>query len=61
MEESNLVTVSFEGDADILPESEKVLAAQGYTLEEALVGFRYWCANYPDEATAAIRSWMAEE
>lgn len=61
MDESNLVMVTFEVDADILAEAKKVLAVQGYTLEEALVSFFYWCANYSDEAVATIRSWMVEE
>lgn len=61
MGESNLVTVTFEIDEDILSEAEKVLAVQGLTLEAALEGFFYWCARCPEEAVAAIRSWMAEE
>ncbi|MCD7751582.1 MAG: hypothetical protein LUI10_07575 [Lachnospiraceae bacterium] len=61
MGEANLVTVTFEIDEDILSEAEKVLAAQGLTMEAVLEGFFYWCAHYPEEATAAIRSWIAEE
>lgn len=61
MDKPFFVTVTFEVDANTLNEAETMLAAQGLTLEDALLNFFSWCARCPDEAAVTIQSWMAEE
>jgi antitoxin component of RelBE/YafQ-DinJ toxin-antitoxin module len=44
-----------------LSDAEAVLAAQGLTVEDALVLFYRWCAYCPAEAAATIKQWAEAE
>jgi antitoxin component of RelBE/YafQ-DinJ toxin-antitoxin module len=61
MEQGNYVTVEFQVDSQLLSDAEAVLAAQGLTVEDALVLFYRWCAYCPAEAAATIKQWAEAE
>lgn len=58
MGQDNLVTIEFQVDSQLLEEAEKVLAAQGLTVEDALVLFLQWCAYRPEDAIPTIKQWI---
>lgn len=45
-------TITIEIDERLLRRAEKVLGAIGWTVEEALVLFLYWCINCQEQLTA---------
>lgn len=50
--ESAMDELTFEVDLSLLKQAEAVLAAKGWTLEEATVLFLYWLAVLPEKAKA---------
>ena len=50
--ESATDELTFEVDLSLMKQAEAVLAAKGWTLEEATVLFLYWLAVSPEKAKA---------
>ena len=50
--ESATDEMTFEMDLSLMKQAEEVLAAKGWTLEEATVLFLYWLAVRPEDAKA---------
>lgn len=50
-------TITVELDEDLKSAAEKVLSGIGWTVEEALVLFLYWCVSCPERLTA----WAEEQ
>jgi len=50
--ESATDELTFEVDLSLMKQAEEVLAAKGWTLEEAVVLFLYWLAVRPEDAKA---------
>lgn len=59
--EKECVTVTVEVDADLIAEVNKVLEPLGLTVERAFVLFLHWMVRHPEEATALMLKWKAEQ
>ena len=54
-------TVNIKMDERLLRRAEKVLGAIGWTVEEALVLFLYWCINCPEGLAAWANKYGIED
>lgn len=55
-------TMTVDLDEDLIRRAEKVLGAIGWTVEEALVFFLYWCISCPAQLEAwAKKNGLSEE
>ena len=57
-----MVVVSFEIDADLLEQINKLIEPMGLTFEDLIIRFLEFCADpeTKEEAARLIRSWMVE-